>query len=120
MIRNVVCPICGNEFQTEHNAKMYCSKKCGIRATRRKAQERKKEEIHYCFRCGKSFTGRKSKYCSDECRKISLKQMSYRRGNRKKSNALSLEEVQKICLEENISYGEYSKREQLKRMRGQI
>ena len=46
--------------------------------------------------------------------------MSYRRGNRKKSNALSLEEVQKICLEENISYGEYSKREQLKRMRGQI
>lgn len=102
MIRKCKCACCGIEFETERNAKKYCSVKC--RAKFNKKQARIKMKTCTCNWCGIVFeTEKKRKYCSEDCRMIA--------NRRKKNKALkhnkSIEQIAKLAREAGLSYGQY-------------
>lgn len=104
MIRKLICPICGKEFETDQNAKKYCSAKC------RRAHNRQPKEKVYktcrCSWCGEAFLSeRRKKYCSNECLLYANGRLKKRKTKPKK--VLSIEEVAKLSREAGLSYGEY-------------
>ena len=99
------CLCCGKEFIRKKNAQKHCSAEC-----RRKWNSGKEAKAKYypktytCGWCGIIFESEhKRKYCSDECRILSL---AGRRKSRKRP-ALSLEEVAVLSRKEGLSYGQY-------------
>lgn len=66
--KQVVCPICGNEFIQRHIGQIFCSRKCRIESTKDRVQ-------CVCEYCGEPFERKRSEvdknkrhYCSNECR----------------------------------------------------
>jgi len=70
--RELVCPVCGDEFIGNHQA-IYCSKNCSKQAENiRKWNRNHKFDIYTCRQCGKEFNPERGdkhrQFCSDECR----------------------------------------------------
>ena len=87
-----VCALCGKEFTTIYTQKKYCSNECKYTARKQmslkyyydhyeyekernrrinKLRYQKKTDREYnCVVCGKPLPKGKSKYCSDECKKL--------------------------------------------------
>lgn len=63
------CNHCSKEFTAEPSNKKYCSIECSKAFIKDKYKKAIKERI--CEVCGKVFTEGGSKYCSNECRRIS-------------------------------------------------
>ena len=104
MIKKLICPRCGKEFETESNAQKYCSAKC--RRAANKYKKPKKVEKYTCSWCGKDFLSeRRKKYCSKECRLFVNGRLKKREVQSKP--ALSIEEVAVLSREAGMSYGQY-------------
>ena len=110
MIITKECKRCGKKFQTDRNAKMYCSDKC--RQEYRYYGEKQTE--WECASCGKMFySERKRKYCKLECQRDNYR--GNYRGNyhrptpeRKVSKPKkSLAEINAAAKAEGLSYGQY-------------
>lgn len=73
---NIVCIICGKEFDTVRNIQIYCSKECKLKNDQKLRAEiyRKNHVVRYttCPLCNKEFaiTNHNVKYCSDACKEI--------------------------------------------------
>lgn len=71
--RFLVCPQCGDSFDTTHSQKIYCTVKCQQRAEyeRRPARQYSKVFPRHCITCRKPFCARSSSYlnCSPGCSK---------------------------------------------------
>ena len=119
MIRTLKCPICGTTFESDKNAKIYCSIKCRRKASIQAAKINKESEIYHCKWCGSEFKGRKKMYCSTACQKAANGRERWRKlGSKLPYDGLTLEQVQRICIKENISYGEYTKRKYFEKQKG--
>ena len=100
MIITKLCPICKNNFETDRNAKMYCSDEC------KKKSLQKPERTFVCQCCGKDFKSvRKRKYCDPSCR-------SYFEGKlplieKKNKPKHSLSDILTKAREEGLTYGQY-------------
>ena len=113
-----LCPVCGVEFETLTNSKTYCSVKCRKTNSREKLEEYKKNIISTCAWCGKKFKGNR-KYCNSKCRLEANKRIINGFKGRLKKPKLSINDVLELCKKLNMTYGEYSKNEQLCTMRGE-
>lgn len=103
----IECPVCAKWFIKDKNAKKYCSAKCRRKANRAKITKAKEEEVYYCQWCGKEFTGRKRKFCCEECRlRANGKARWERNGSKLPYIGISIEEAARICREKGMSYGE--------------
>ena len=78
MLNKKICPICGKNFERQHNSQKYCSLKCAhiakVQLSKNYPKSKHKRDtskVHkaQCHICGKIFeTTRGNKiYCSDEC-----------------------------------------------------
>ena len=116
---NAICPVCGVEFAPKR-CQQYCSAKCRKRHELDKYIAQRKERVKTCAWCGKEFMSGK-KYCSAICRKIAngrIRVDSPLNPNATKISR-SIDEVDRYCKEHNITYGEYSRREQIAKMKGE-
>lgn len=84
-----ICPVCGKEFTTSNERRIYCCRNC-IAAAYRDRNRVKHEKI--CPICGKEFVARRSidVYCSRECYEES--KVIYRR-----THSVLKEQPEKIC-----------------------
>lgn len=75
MIKKVVCPICGTEFETEKNNKRYCCIECKNKAKRERTRRPSKQYEKECALCGKVFTATRYnvKYCCETCQEAGRK-----------------------------------------------
>lgn len=94
MIR--VCPVCGEEFETLHAFKKYCSKECAYKHKldvdrKRREEFRAKRVPINCKICGREFMPirKDQKYCSKKCAETAkgdyYKERRYRRSQANKS-----------------------------------
>ena len=73
------CRDCGNEFVTEHHQKKLCDNCAALHAmitqqkSGKKAKMKRANAVKICALCGKEYSGRKSKYCSSECKHKALR-----------------------------------------------
>ena len=100
MIITKLCPICKNNFETDRNAKMYCSDEC------LKISKRKSERTFVCENCEKEFKSiRKRKFCTPTCRDYSAGRVPVKKGKKKKTASLS--DILTKAKEEGLTYGQY-------------
>ena len=102
MIITKECARCGNQFQTNRNAKKFCSQQCRIAYT----YYGKKQTEWECASCGKMFySERKRKYCKPDCyRENYHRPTSDRKVSKPKR---SLAEINAAAKAEGLSYGQY-------------
>ena len=110
-LRKVSCALCGVEFETEENAKHYCSVKCRRRANAKRAREQRGLLRRFtCAWCGNEFLStRKRKYCKADCRLMANGKILPRTKKTEKPK-MTLEQIAKAAREEGLSYGEYVKK----------
>ena len=112
MKRILHCPVCNKEFETDKNAKKYCSAKCRRKANNQSARKNTLREF-FCGWCGDTFLSvRRKKYCSKECRLYANGRL-VKRKKAKKAPTLSLEQVAILSREAGLSYGQYVQKYQL-------
>lgn len=100
MIITKICPICKNNFETDRNAKRYCSDEC------HKKSLQKPERTFVCECCGKDFKSvRKRRFCEPACRDYSAGRAPVEKGKKKKTASLS--EVLAKAKAEGLTYGQY-------------
>lgn len=102
------CRYCGNEFTATNNAQQYCPtcKKEGRHRNRKYKKVAFREIPYICAYCGTKFTGRKKKYCCNECRLLAHGRVKPKT-RKKPKNFMSIEEVARASKEMGISAGEY-------------
>ena len=72
----LTCAHCGEQFTTEYDTKLYCTKLCSGRASRARRQARQEPKApklstpngKNCHGCKEQLTGQQSKWCSGKCR----------------------------------------------------
>lgn len=69
----LTCAHCGEQFTTEYDTKLYCTKLCSGRASRARRQARQEPKpstphCKNCHGCKEQLTGQQSKWCSMKCR----------------------------------------------------
>lgn len=112
-LRKVTCALCGNEFETEKNAKHYCSVKCRRRAQAKRDKERRGLRTFTCAWCGNEFLStRKRKYCKADCRLMANGKILPRTKKTEKPK-MTIEQIAKASREEGLSYGEYVRKYRL-------
>ena len=112
MKRTLCCPVCNTIFETDKNAKKYCSAKCRRKANNQKAIKSTLREFS-CAWCGDAFLStRRKKYCSKECRLYANGRLTKRKKSTKPV-VLSLEQVAILSREAGLSYGQYVQKYQL-------
>lgn len=112
-LRKVNCALCGVEFETEQNAKQYCSVKCRRRAQAKMSKERRGLRTFTCAWCGCEFLSiRKRRYCSVAHRLMANGRLLPKPMEREKPK-MTIEEIAKASREEGLSYGEYVRKYKL-------
>lgn len=72
------CADCGNEFYAEHYQRRLCDSCAALHAmltqkeASKKAKKKRANTVKICAWCGKEYSGRRSKYCSDLCKSKAL------------------------------------------------
>lgn len=103
------CKNCEKEFISFHKNKKYCCDKCRNEA-KLKEQRSAWHDIK-CEYCNKIFQTKKDeKYCSKKCEDNANKQTKRKRKIQSENSKKSLVEIDKLCKELNISYGEFFRR----------
>lgn len=64
-----------NQAKKSKSGKIFCSKSCAATYNNKRTQKRK-PKTRTCNYCGKKYKNKKSKYCSDECKKKALQKYS--------------------------------------------
>ena len=102
MIITKECKRCGKKFETDRNAKKFCSKQCRIVYT----YYGKKQTEWECASCGKMFySERKRKYCKPDCSRQNYIKPKPDRTQTKPKHTLA--ELNALARSEGLSYGQY-------------
>ena len=113
------CEFCGKKFESSHNNKRFCSRKCQSQSWwKKKSAETAKDWQHEksCKVCGKTFIPKMAHQlcCSEECSNINADNLVKMHMERKRlakkeleARKLSLAEINKRAREEHLTYGKF-------------
>lgn len=86
--KNFCCSSCAAKYNNERRDKSVYEKIA--KALRKESTKKVEHPKRYCVVCGKELEGKNTKYCSDECRKVSY-------DKQRKGNCRSKQILTKIC-----------------------
>ena len=124
-----VCVMCGNEFETYHEKKIYCSYKCKDSASNIKAKTRRKttEEDYKktCPICGREFVAKTTNaiFCKDKECQLEVKRRRNKKryeDNSKKKTKIEMSPLasdNENARADDLSYGQWRGKQILKKLK---